>query len=63
MFHKFVLMLTVCACLGLCSLQDAQVQREVARLAAPEKLVPKGKQALFMARGEGVQIYVGSRGR
>jgi preprotein translocase subunit SecD len=37
--------------------EDTAVQRELARLNVPEKLVPKGKQALFMTRGEGVQIY------
>jgi hypothetical protein len=43
--------------LACASPQDSNVQREVARLHAPEKLVPAGEQVLFMARGEGVQIY------
>jgi len=40
--------------------QDVTVQKELERLRVPAALVPKDKQALFMARGEGVQIYVGA---
>jgi hypothetical protein len=37
--------------------QDASIQTELSRLSVPEKLVPKDKQALFLFRAEGLQIY------
>jgi uncharacterized protein DUF3455 len=58
MIQQVVRWLSVSVCLALASPQDSTVQREAVRLHAPEKLVPAGKQALFMVRGEGVQIYV-----
>jgi hypothetical protein len=57
MFRIVLLLVAVCACVGFSSLRDSAADRELARLNVPEKLVPKGKHALFMLRGEGVQIY------
>jgi Protein of unknown function (DUF3455) len=57
MLRHLIPLLVVAASLAPGASQGATVERELARLNVPEKLVPKGKQALFIARGEGVQIY------
>lgn len=57
MFRSALLCLVICSCVGVSSKQDSPIQHETARLGAPENLVPANKHALFMARGEGVQIY------
>jgi hypothetical protein len=57
MFRQVVLSVVVLGSMPIPQAQDASLQKEVARLGASEKLMPRGKQALFMARGEGVQIY------
>lgn len=59
MLRTAVLVVVACGGFGAVSPQDNAVQKEVERLHIPEKLMPKDRQALFMARGEGVQIYVG----
>jgi hypothetical protein len=58
MFRHVIPISIACACLAFAASQGTNVQRELSRLNVPEKLVPKGEQALLMARGEGVQIYV-----
>ena len=57
MFRGAMLCVVMCSCVGVSSKQGSPIQHETARLAAPESLMPAGKHALFMARGEGVQIY------
>jgi hypothetical protein len=57
MLRTTALLLVTCASLAIAPFQDSGVQKEVTRLGAAEKLVPKDKQALFMLRAEGVQIY------
>jgi hypothetical protein len=52
-----LLIVAACACLAFSSSLDTATDRELARLNVPDKLAPKGKHALFMVRGEGVQIY------
>jgi hypothetical protein len=50
----------VAVCVSLCGYargQDTVVEKELQRLRIPEKLIPRGKLALFMVRAEGVQIY------
>ena len=37
--------------------KETSAEKEVKRLAVPEKLTPKGKSVLFLLRAEGVQIY------
>jgi hypothetical protein len=54
------LLLTVSwVCLLIASWQDSRSDKELERLHIPEALMVKGKHALFMLRGEGVQIYAG----
>jgi hypothetical protein len=46
--------------IGLCaadSPEQVAMLKELERFHVPEKLVPKGKQPLFLFRAEGVQIY------
>ena len=57
MLRSAVLVLATCISLVAGLPQDAAVQKESDRIHAPGTLAVKGKVPLFMARGEGVQIY------
>jgi hypothetical protein len=57
MLRNAIWFLAAGVCFGMVSPQDSRVDKELERLHIPETLVPKGKHALFMLRGEGVQIY------
>src|SRR5262249_59162817 len=37
--------------------KESAAEKEVKRLAVPEKLTPKGKAVLFLLRAEGAQVY------
>jgi Protein of unknown function (DUF3455) len=40
---------------------DVAAEKEVQRLAVPEKLTPKGKTLLFLLRAEGTQNYIAEK--
>lgn len=57
MFRNTILFAIACVGVWIASPQDSRSPKELERLRIPEKLMLKGKQALFMLRAEGVQIY------
>lgn len=57
MLRNAVLLAVACVSLAVGATQDVAVQKEIDRLHVPATLVPKEKRPLFIARGEGVQVY------
>lgn len=57
MFRHTLLLAAACLPLTIAGRADDAVQKELARLNVPAKLVPAGKQPLFLARADGVQTY------
>lgn len=57
MIQKTLLVLVATLPLAISRPADDAVQKELARLNIPAKLVPAGKQPLFLARADGTQTY------
>jgi hypothetical protein len=57
MMRHALLLAALCLPLTVAGRADDAVQKEVARLNVPAKLVPAGKQPLLLARADGVQTY------
>jgi hypothetical protein len=54
---RALLILLACVSIAASEPTDMALDKEVKRLAIPEKLMPAGKQPLFIFRAQGVQIY------
>ena len=57
MIRSAILIVLGCLPLIVGTSPDDAVQKELARLNIPAKLVPAGKQPLFLVRADGVQTY------